>query len=287
MTEPDQTLEGRLEFDFADIDKNEWGQGDWLNEPDKVQCMKEGYHCLVVRALHGALCGYIGVTASHPCFGLDGEGIDSLISEIMHADFRDRLKRWGKRGRPLDVRGVPEMGPISDRPEPIPQTPAAYALRDNIDVHGGITWAAANEIVTEAHWARVKRDFPKARETAKRYPLGDAARWLHKWADAEHSFEGFKRVFEQTCICWIGPTPELGLWWFGFDCAHAGDLSPATEAVLRNISTLSQNKKRAYIMRRDVYRNLAYVENECLNLARQLKAIADSNPKASPKGKAP
>ncbi len=44
-------------------------------------------------------------------------------------------------------------------------------------------------------------------------------------------------------------------WWFGFDCAHAGDLMPEYRAM----------HPHGY-----VYRDAAYVEHECRNLARQL-----------------
>lgn len=50
------------------------------------------------------------------------------------------------------------------------------------------------------------------------------------------------------------------VWWLGFDCAHYQDLSPG----MRRYSAQSE----------DVYRDLAYVEAECAELAAQLKAIA-------------
>jgi hypothetical protein len=55
------------------------------------------------------------------------------------------------------------------------------------------------------------------------------------------------------------------VWWFGFDCAHAGDLGPQTEKFFRErgISGMLGN----------VYRDRQYVEQEVLNLARQLAAV--------------
>ena len=54
-------------------DKAAWGDGDWQEEPDKVQWTDEetGLPCLVVRGPSGALCGYAGVPKSHPWFGKD------------------------------------------------------------------------------------------------------------------------------------------------------------------------------------------------------------------------
>lgn len=53
-----------------------------------------------------------------------------------------------------------------------------------------------------------------------------------------------------------------GLWWVGFDCAHAGDYSPSYGA-------------RGFLAD-GVYRNLAYVEAECRSLAKQLSALAEA-----------
>jgi hypothetical protein len=57
-------------------------------------------------------------------------------------------------------------------------------------------------------------------------------------------------------ICHI---PEPGepdnVWWLGFDCAHAGDLTPLPGC---------------YRGSGDAYRTLAYVEAECARLAQQI-----------------
>lgn len=52
-----------------------------------------------------------------------------------------------------------------------------------------------------------------------------------------------------------------GLWVFGFDCAHAGDLTPDTAL-------------RYGMFANDVYRDFPYVKGETESLARQLAAIA-------------
>lgn len=56
------------------------------------------------------------------------------------------------------------------------------------------------------------------------------------------------------------------LWWLGFDCAHAGDLSPFMEAFRR--------EKRWPPMLGNIYRDVAYVRAEVEGLARQAKAAA-------------
>lgn len=49
-----------------------------------------------------------------------------------------------------------------------------------------------------------------------------------------------------------------GLWWFGFDCAHAGDLVPS-EHCINHPS--------------DVYRDIEYAKKECESLAEQLAKV--------------
>jgi hypothetical protein len=56
-----------------------------------------------------------------------------------------------------------------------------------------------------------------------------------------------------------------GYWWFGFDCGHGEDLVPGRAAMLARVVP-------SYLQRRtwETYRDLAYVQEECLGLARQL-----------------
>jgi hypothetical protein len=59
-----QTKEYRTE------DKSGWIRGEWDDEPDKMQWpdAATGLPCLIVRGPSGALCGYVGVSDSHPWF---------------------------------------------------------------------------------------------------------------------------------------------------------------------------------------------------------------------------
>jgi hypothetical protein len=53
-----------------------------------------------------------------------------------------------------------------------------------------------------------------------------------------------------------GELPEEEGWWFGFDCAHLGDLVPGYPEGIND---------------RDVYRDFEYVKDQCGRLAAQLK----------------
>lgn len=76
----------------------------------------------------------------------------------------------------------------------------------------------------------------------------------------------------EKSICHVPDDGESAdIWWFGFDCAHAGDICPAMNALLPlrapyNRDVYSCNK-------RDVYCDLAYVKRETENLALQLRAV--------------
>lgn len=60
-------------IEYRTIDKSDWPAGPWNAEPDKKQFTDEatGLPCLIVRARHGALCGYVGVAEGHPYYRKD------------------------------------------------------------------------------------------------------------------------------------------------------------------------------------------------------------------------
>lgn len=72
-----------------------------------------------------------------------------------------------------------------------------------------------------------------------------------------------------------------GWWYFGFDCAHAGDLVPAMQGIMGQAVKRLVNLPRELqaLMdatdRRSVYRNIDYVTNVTTNMAEQLGAMAD------------
>jgi hypothetical protein len=72
-------------------------------------------------------------------------------------------------------------------------------------------------------------------------------------------------------ICHV---PESGedpdVYWFGFDCAHGGDLSPGMDALLpADLKSSNCPSMRMF----ETYRSVEYVKGECEDLARQLVAM--------------
>lgn len=64
-------------IEYRTHDKSAWGAGPWQDEPDKVQWPDPatGLPCLITRAHHGAMCGYVGVPEGHPYYGKDYSGL--------------------------------------------------------------------------------------------------------------------------------------------------------------------------------------------------------------------
>src|SRR5215471_8421807 len=60
--------------------KAEWGDGLWQGEDDRYEWRSvHGLACLIVRGPGGALCGYVGVPASHPWHGRSYQEIDVSV----------------------------------------------------------------------------------------------------------------------------------------------------------------------------------------------------------------
>jgi hypothetical protein len=58
--------------EYRTLDKSGWGEGPWLQEPDKVQFPDPdtGLPCVITRhSFFGNLCGYVGVPEGHPFHG--------------------------------------------------------------------------------------------------------------------------------------------------------------------------------------------------------------------------
>lgn len=70
-------------------------------------------------------------------------------------------------------------------------------------------------------------------------------------------------------------TPAPGepdhVWWLGFDCAHAGDLSPAMEARLRRTPFGATVYGGGW---EETYKDVGYVKQQITQLAAQLAAAA-------------
>jgi hypothetical protein len=75
---------------------------------------------------------------------------------------------------------------------------------------------------------------------------------------------------ETHSICHVaGPGEPEPLWWFGFDCAHLGDMVPAMAARERERGLSPIPSPFG-----DYYKDLGYVKAECSRLAKQLAEVA-------------
>lgn len=150
----------------------------------------------------------------------------------------------------------------------VPKGHPAYGKGyDDVDVqvHGGLTFSDMCRHPTKEMWERQRERYVKAETEAKIYPRGDAARFRREWADFIGSYDDWAAVYQTKAICHI---PEPGspddVFWLGFDCAHAGDLSPGIENAYRYLGS------RPSFAEGNVYRDVQYVQDEVTNLASQL-----------------
>lgn len=92
-------------------------------------------------------------------------------------------------------------------------------------------------------------------------------------------------TYSRGCSDQVCHTPEPGesddVWWLGFDCAHANDLSPRMLALSRTIresgllpSLEGRQVSLSDLYDEDTYRDVSYVRNEVERLALQLSDIA-------------
>jgi len=218
-------------IEYRTVDKSQWPRGEWDDEPDKIQWADEitGLPCLAVRGPVGSWCGYVGVAPGHPLYGVAYNGCT--------------------------------------------QTPACgtnycdHSPETLVSVHGGITFTDRCSDASRERWQSMRAELPKTRKTAAQYPRGDAARWLKNWEPLLNDYEAWRAQQRATSIC---HTPGAGesddVWWLGFDCAHAGDLSPQMVAYL--------SPRMPSLHREEVYRNVAYVTEQCAELAAQLIGLA-------------
>lgn len=78
-------------------------------------------------------------------------------------------------------------------------------------------------------------------------------------------------------ICHVpGPGRPANVWWLGFDCAHFMDLVPALEehvgSTFKTLTDLEKYmKEEAVRPYGKTYRTFEYVQNECRDLAKQIR----------------
>jgi hypothetical protein len=82
---------------------------------------------------------------------------------------------------------------------------------------------------------------------------------------------------ESEGICHVaGPGEPDHVYWIGFDCGHAWDKKPGNDALLRSIAPdLEEMRQELSVgILAETYRDLAYVQDQCRHLARQVKGAA-------------
>lgn len=79
-------------------------------------------------------------------------------------------------------------------------------------------------------------------------------------------------TYSDLCNGHICHTPEPGkpadVWWLGFDCNHYLDWSPRSATYERDRGDSCFKRQHE-----EIYRNVAYVQDECASLAKQLSAM--------------
>lgn len=183
-----------LTYDHRREERESWGEGPWIDEPDKMQWLDEdtGLPCLAVRSPLGAWCGYVGVSEGHPLF-------HKSYTEIYGDSIYDDDDNYVGEGEPLaDIR-----------------------------VHGGLTFGG--------------------------FCVEDGK---------EH---GICHVVE--------PGENDRVFWHGFDCSHAGDLSPGLLASDRKAG-IERSMNESLFGEPDEYRTIEYAHAMTTSLARQLAAAS-------------
>jgi hypothetical protein len=61
------------------VDRTGWRPGPWDAEPDKLLWEHAGFDCMIVRSLHGHLCGYVGVPENHPWYEKHQDEVDVQV----------------------------------------------------------------------------------------------------------------------------------------------------------------------------------------------------------------
>ena len=133
------------------------------------------------------------------------------------------------------------------------------------DVHGGLTFADSCTEPTRELWNRVRMAVRAQQGEARRYPQGDSARRAKTMTPfmADDSYEAWREHAQGTLICHVPePGRPANVWWFGFDCAHLGDVMPG--CIERGLCDAYEN----------LYRSIDYVTREVASLARQLAEAA-------------
>lgn len=206
-----------------------WGDGPWQQEPDRLEFEHAGLPCILNRApVTGAWCGYVGVPPGHKLYGIWYGGC---------------------------IKGCKK-----EKPSYVTRKEIGRAKRQG-DVAKVNMLVAMRNMNKSSFYKRMRKEHPRA---SCDYGMN-------------HSPESILRVhggitYSDYCHGVICHTPKPGeadnVYWFGFDCAHAWDLSPAMEARLRSYRSFVHASHP-----NDVYRDIEYAKTETKNLAEQLAAL--------------
>lgn len=64
--------------------KLESGEGEWINEINRLEFKHAGFDCLINRNQFLAWCGYVGIPKTHPCYGKEILMQDYTLPEGVH-----------------------------------------------------------------------------------------------------------------------------------------------------------------------------------------------------------
>jgi hypothetical protein len=132
---------------YSTVDKSSWGDGEWQNEPDKVQWRDErtGLPCIVRRQPRlGFLCGYVGVPEGHPLYGRE-----CYLPEVVH-DYEINYANACQDG--------PEAESICHIPEPGEPDHIWWFGFDCAQGMGHAPGLAARDLATFPEWGGEMKD---------------------------------------------------------------------------------------------------------------------------------
>lgn len=157
-------------------------------------------------------------------------------------------------------------------PETHPWFKTSYNDVD-VDVHGGLTFSDQCQDMSHVVFEKWSARLAKARQEMIRLPAGDSARMVATQGHLDGDYAQWLAYMETTAICHVpAPGADDHVWWFGFDCGHAWDLMPGTEAALAGIYAREGKPRPTRLRDDDVYRDWAYVTSQIEWLAAQLDA---------------
>jgi hypothetical protein len=97
----------------------------------------------------------------------------------------------------------------------------------------------------------------------------------HAWYGQTYNDTNVAQPLVHGGVTFSGRMPETkgrAIWWVGFDCGHAGDMSPGILMSLLDINHDSMDR-----LCNEEYRDIAYVRSECNLLADNLYRIDEEH----------